>query len=405
MESPRPTYRLDTLHLEHVLETLQREHEKAKLSRFQRVSFTLLQIAVYAIPLALLFLWLIFGTGFERSPFGEAACYLVLLVLVLAATSLLVLVPMNLSLVRKIVRQARLDRQLGELLPEAGEVTVRPVRTPSQALGLKILAGALSVLVAAAIALAIIGEGSAWKVPVTLVVLGGPAYLVLAQEKLRLVALRFGLWLLTALMAAALILAFVFPGEFGLLGFLGVFVVVLLPALVLVSNRYLARSRARLRLLEDIDRLRASLARHRRDEKTDSVGYVELPSAEAERLVEVEQSLIRQRRVAAIASARADTASGRTIFKTLDARSRIEALDRRTRLLVESQLEELSFEPQPEGAAADSAAGTWRLAVPGTAVEVVYEVADDFAQVRILAVETAAAAGGRNETPGRSADA
>jgi len=394
MESPRPTYRLDTLRLEHVLETLQREHEKAKLSRFQRVSFTLLQIAVYAIPLALLFLWLIYGTGFENSTVGEVAgevaCSLALLVLGLSFISLLVLVPMNLSLVRKIVRQARLDRQLAELLPEAGEVTVRPVRTPSQALGLKILAGALSVLVAAAIALAIIGEGSAWKVPVTLVVLGGPAYLVLAQKKLRLVALRFGLWLLTALMAAALILAFVFPGEFGLLGFLGVFVVVLLPALVLVSNRYLARSRARLRLLEDVDRLRASLSRHRRDAKTDGVGFVELPAAEAERLVEVEQSLIRQRRVAAIASARQGTASGRTIFKTVGARSQIETLDRRARLLVESQLEELSFEPQPEGAAADSAAGTWRLAVPGTAVEVVYEVADEFAQVRILAVERSA---------------
>jgi len=390
MESPSPTYRLDALHLEHVLEDLKREHDRVKLSPFQRVSFTLLQIAAYTIPLAWLVIWLLsdVATSTESRLAGVAqpTCWAAAIVLLLATIAMVVLVPMNLWLVRTIRRQARLDRQLARLLPGAGDVAVRPARTASQELGLKIVAGASLVLVAAACALAVLGgEDWAWKLPVALVVFGGPGFFILTKKKLPVRALRIGLWLLTALVVAGAILAFVFPGDLALI-VVALLVVVLLPALVLVSNRYLSRLRDRMLLLEDIDRLRASLARHRRDEKTDSVGYVELPSAEAERLVEVELSLIRQRRVAAIASARADTASGRTIFKTLDARSRIEALDRRTRLLVESQIEELSFEAPPEGAAA----GPLRLAVPGTAVEIVYEVADDFAQVRILAVERSA---------------
>ena len=85
------TYRLDALHLEHVLATLKREHEKAKISRFQRVSFTLLQIAAYAIPVALLFMWLIRKASFGETKVGGATCLLAA-VLGLAVVSMLVLV-------------------------------------------------------------------------------------------------------------------------------------------------------------------------------------------------------------------------------------------------------------------------------------------------------------------------
>ncbi len=408
MESPSPTYRLDALHLEHVLENFKREHDRVKLTPFQRTSFTLLQIAAYTIPLALLLIWLLSDVATSENSrlakLAEPSCYAAALVLILATIGMVVLVPMNLWLVRTIVRQARLDRQLGKLVPGAGDVTVAPARTPSQQLGLKILAGASLVLVAAASALAILGgEDRRWKLPIALVVFGGPAFFILSKKKLPFLALRIGLGLLAALVVAGVIVAFVVPDL--ALVVAALLVVVLLPALVLVSNRYLSRLRERMHLLEDVDRLRASLARYRQEAKTDGVGFVELPSAEAERLVAVERSLIRQRRVAAIASAREGSESGRTIFKTVDARAQIEALDRRTRLLVESRLEELSFEPRPEGVAEDPAAGSLRLAVPGTAVEIVYEVADELAQVRLLAVETAAGEVGPSESPEGSGDA
>jgi cell division protein FtsL len=401
---PSSTYRLDALRLEHALATLKREHEKATISRSQRASFTMLQIAAYAIPFAILIIWLVSDTAVGSTKAGTATCFVASAVLGLAVISVLVLVPLNLPLVRKILRQAHLDRQLGLLLPESGHAPPPTGRTPSQDRWLKALAGLFLALVAGSIALAVLSENAGWKLVVALVVFGGPAYFILTRERLPFIALRVGLWLLPALMVVGLILAFIFRRRFGLVGFGAVFVVVLLPALVLVSDRYLSRLRERMRLLEDVDRLRESLSRQRQEAKKAREEFVELPFAEAERLAEVEQAFIRRGRVAAIESARGGTAAGHTLFRTPPARSQIEALDGRTRLLVESQLEELAFEPQPEGAAAGPAPGSWRLAVPETSVEIVYEVADEFRHVRILSVGTSPAKRAQAETPERTGD-
>lgn len=399
MAQSSATYRVDIWKLEQLLAALKEEYEKAKLSTFHRVCFILLQIAVYTIPIVLLTWWLIadpaFGGFAESDLFFLTGCLLI----AGAIASLAILIPLNVPLIQMVVRQVRLDRKLRHLLPEERGAEQSPPRSLRRELWLRVLAGALLVLVASIVLLAVTRDVDLWRVAVTLVVLGAPAYLILAKKRIPFRVVRIGFWLLVAVIVAVLgFLAVAVVADLGkfrldeeLVGYVAILgipalLVLLLPGLVLVSNRYLSWLRGRMRVLDDVDRLRWSLERQREDARQTGELAVDLSSAQALRLERAERSLIRQQRAVAIEKAHDSKMEAFTTFRTLAARSQIESLEARERVRVESTIDELSIEPRPGAARRATAAGPHRLPVAGTDLEISYELSDEPRQVRILDV-------------------
>ena len=402
------TYRVDASKLESLLAVLKEEYEKAKLSTFHRVCFALLRIAVYTIPIVLLAGWLMSDPALDDFFASElllgAGCALV----ALAVASLVILVPLNVPLIRLAARQARLDRRLRRLLPKERSVLPVPRRSPRAEYWLRILAGGLLIVVALSVVLAATRGLDWWRVAVALVVLGGPASLILTGKRLPFRVVRVGFWVLAATIVVAAVFFVVAISSLGssraesrwlVLGIyaLPVVLVLLLPGLLLLANRYIGWLQERMRLIEDVDLLRRSVERQRSPEGGQAgerdAGVVSLSSAEALRLERVQTTLIREQRAVAIESAQERGAAGFTTFKTLAARSQIEALAPRERVLVESMIGDLSVDPRPDGAIAEPAAPRYRLAAEGTGLEIHYEVDETLRQVRILSVGPPAGSG------------
>jgi hypothetical protein len=396
MAQASSTYRVDLWKLEQLLAALKEEYEKAKLSTFHRVSFILLQIAVYTIPIVLLTWWLIADPAFGG--FAESELFLTGCLLIAGAiASLAVLIPLNVPLIQMVVRQVRLDRKVRHLLPEERGAEQSPPGNLRRELWLRVLGGAMLVLVASTVVLAMTLDVDLWRVAVTLVVLGAPAYLILAKKRIPFRVVRIGFWLLVVVIVAVLgflVVAVVadlgrFGLDEGLVGYVAVFgipalLVLLLPGLVLVSNRYLSWLRGRMRVLDDVDRLRRSLEQQREEARETGELAVDLSSAEALRLERAEKTLIRHQRAVAIERAHHSREAAFTTFKTLAARAQLDALGPRERVLVESAIEELSVDPRP--AAASGERGRYRLPVAGTEFELGYELSDEPRQVRILGI-------------------
>jgi hypothetical protein len=255
------------------------------------------------------------------------------------------------------------------------------------------------VLVASTVVLAMTLDVDLWRVAVTLVVLGAPAYLILAKKRIPFRVVRIGFWLLVVVIVAVLgflVVAVVadlgrFGLDEGLVGYVAVFgipalLVLLLPGLVLVSNRYLSWLRGRMRVLDDVDRLRRSLEQQREEARETGELAVDLSSAEALRLERAEKTLIRHQRAVAIERAHHSREAAFTTFKTLAARAQLDALGPRERVLVESAIEELSVDPRPEAVSGEGERGRYRLPVAGTEFELGYELSDEPRQVRILGI-------------------
>ncbi len=392
------TYRVDVSKLEKLLAALKDEYEKAKLSKFHRVCFGLLRIAVYTIPIVLVAGWLLSDPALDDFFASERLFWTGCALLVLALASLIILIPLNVPLIRLVVRQARLDRRLRRLLPEERSVVPAPRRSSRAEYWLRVLAGGLLIFVALSVVLAMTKGLAWWRVAVALVVLGGPAYLIRSGKRLPFQVARIGFWVLAAIIVAVAVFFGVAVSSlgssraespwmvWGIYYALPVVLVLLLPGLLLLANRYIGWLQERMRLIEDVDLLGRSLDRRRGEGREAGESFVSLSSAQALRLERVQTTLIREQRAVAIEGARDRGAAGFTTFKTLAARSQIEGLAARERVLVESLIGDLSVDPRPEGATAESLKGRYRLAVEGTALEIRYELDEPLQQVRILSV-------------------
>lgn len=396
MAQSSATYRVDLWKLEQLLAALKGEYENAKLSAFHRVCFVLLQIAVYTIPIALLALWLVADPALEgvasQELFIAAGCILI----AVAILSLAILLPLNVPLVHMVIRQVRLDRKLRRLLPQERGALPPPSPNPRRERWLRALASGMLLLVATTVVLAVTRDFDLWRVTVALVVLGVPGYLILSRKRLPFRLVRIGFWLLVLALVAVAGLAVVSAlGLFGsedtlwlelmLLGVPALFVLVL-PAFVLLSNRYLSWLRGRMRVLEDVDRLRSKLDSYQEEARETGELAVDLSSAEALQLERVEKTLIGHQRAVAIERADRSRDTAFTTFKTQAARAQIEGLGGRERVLAESVIEELSVDPRPGEARGETAGGPYRLPVAGTGIEVRYELDDELRQVRIWSV-------------------
>ncbi|NIR32021.1 MAG: hypothetical protein GWN84_22495 [Gammaproteobacteria bacterium] len=316
--------RVETAHLDSLLRAVQVEHEKARLSRYKRVVFALLQIAVYAIPTCavLAVLAAIIDSG--------GAALLAVGGMTLAILSLFLLVPLNLPLFRTVWRRHRLARRLDLLTGE--EDAAGPRRRGSR--GLWYLLGATVLILVLVIWYERSAEGEGW------------------------------------------------------FAFVSYFLIILLPAVVYLISRYLSRANARLALLEDLDRLRASLSERQEEAKKADERFVPLSQVEAERLAALESDVISEARVQAISNARSGRSRSYTIFKATAFRDQLNAVDSRTRFEVESVIQDLGRDPRPERARREDGSDRWHLAVPGTSHELSYELREDLQRITVLALRS-----------------
>lgn len=400
------SYRVDARRIEHTLAALQEERELAERSRFGRISFFLLQIAVYSFPTGIAVGLLLLDLG-EDAGAADLSCWSILAIYVflfLAMFSLIPLLLLNLPMFRTIVRQVRLERKVDALLgahdsewTSGRAASWRAPRTRGAkvrrwlVLGLGYLMTALIVLY---VILGLTGKRHPGVAVAAVLFLGVPAYFIFTRRRVSKrflrICLRVLLVVLVLLATGGLVLAAGGWGPDAFLAMVPVLLVIVLPLLLLVSNRLLARVRERLRLLDDVEQLSSSLARQRQLAADEERDFVELAAGEAERLVHLESALNRQSQLVAIDRAEEQRSASYTTLRAQELRLHMESLDPRDRLRVESGIEELSYAPGID-TASEASDGLRRLPVAHTDLRLVYRVDDEQGQIDVLALERGSA--------------
>lgn len=397
------SYRVDAQRIEHTLAVLQEERELAQQSRFGRITFLLLQIAVYSVPIGILLMLLLseLSNMLLLSELGEKSlisCAIVIFQMV-AVLSLVPLLLINLPTIRTIVRQVRLERKVAALLGAddgalwtSGRAAAWNTPQTRGARGRRWVVLGLGWLMTAVIAFyAVRSLTEKEHLPVAVAVallLGIPVFFIFTRRRVSQRFLRICLWVLLGFFVVLAAVTVPIWRADAVLPLITVLLVIVLPLLLLISNRLLARVRERLRLLDDVEHLSRSLDRQRQVAADEERDFVELAAGEAERLADLEAALNRRSQLVAIDRAEAQRSASYTTLRTHELRVQMEELDPHDRLRVESGIEELSYDPGID-TASEAESGVRHLPVADTDLELVYRVDDELRQVNVLAIESA----------------
>ncbi len=126
---------------------------------------------------------------------------------------------------------------------------------------------------------------------------------------------------------------------------------------------------------------------------TDAIG---IPANAFRKLVDIEEAEIQRRRAEAIDAVREEEGEY-ALLRTRAMVSEAGRLDAATQLRVEARIENLASEPRPPEARREGDGAAWRVAVPETALEIVYEVDEEERRIDLLSIRQA---GGGVATPG-----
>lgn len=323
------TYKLNATQFDQALAVVQAGQPVGDLSRYQKVSYVLLNASVYGAVIALV-LFIVVGV-ITKFP-NEGAAWVVLTLLSatwgIFAGLTPVIVLLNLPLMRKIRRQIKVARGLG--LSRIINVSWQTLGTRQKLLKiLTSIAGIIGLLIMVAGLIIGVFVGSP----------AGPVGMVIG----------------------------------GLLG-------AVLSSGVLATY-FVRRGKARL------DRLTKSLLSHRDAAAKADAGRIDVPAVDYELIAELERVQIFDARQQSIkASCKSADAMNYIVQKSRSVREQLAQLEINTRAMVEGELDELMMEPEPQGVTGDQETKTNRLRVPGTQVEIDYVVDESNRRVKVISL-------------------
>ena len=160
----------------------------------------------------------------------------------------------------------------------------------------------------------------------------------------------------------------------------------------IIANHIVQRTKVRLKLISQLSSLIKKDLSVARQEEGDGVQI----SAEAyEKIAQIERAQISRGRMQSILDDLEEPdITPYVIQKSRAAKDAQGRFDGATSLRVQEQIEALMTEPHPPGIAEDAKTGRRKLHIPHTPVIIEYTVGDDSRRVRILSLETTAAASG-----------
>ena len=330
---------------------LEQEQASLRLSRWQRVTYGFLLIAVYGWFLLLLAgLGIAFASGVFFSEQSEQSERLLgIATSALAASTIVgllsaVALVFNLPLVFKIWSQARLVRRLG-LQDVFDSEMLR--RTKAARLG-NLLSKTISIV-------------GVFLVLAGLIVLIDSLVTVLAGGNVE-----------GGLIAGAAIL--------------------IAAGLSISSSYFIRRGRRRLKVAGEISGLLARFQTYAQDAESSDKEAIAIPSDAFYKLENVErQQIARDRKQTILAAASQPKEIGYFVQKSRQVRQAIDELPIETQLLVDNALDGLSGNPRPENAQA-SESGEYLWPLPGSPIDVRYALDEQERKIRLLRLEQQSAA-------------
>ncbi|MCK4794722.1 MAG: acyltransferase [Desulfobacteraceae bacterium] len=332
-------YELDATQLDQALNILKREQQANMPSRWQRVSYVLLSICVYGFAAALFFLIIfLFTDGLLR----EALLILAVVLGAISFFSMLIVLPLNVPLLRKLRYQIRLVRSLG--LSQFFKARWKAERRKRRLRNIMVLLVVLSELSVVAFQLIVIVV----------------AFVLWAFDEGWFEFLKL---LLITLPYIIICLAFI---------------------LFLLMRRYKRR-------LEVVGQLHSSLTGYKHAAEIDESTRIDIPTEEYEQIAQIEiTQILDEREKNILASLKEPKFSYYSVQKSRSLREALNQLDPTTRLAVEDQIDELMGDPEPKGVTSDPKTNIYRLRVPETRVEIAFTVDFDEHRVKILSLQLVA---------------
>lgn len=342
MKSQSSTYQLDAAQFDQALAILRKEQQANMPSRWQKISFTLLNVAVYGFAIVLLA-----HTVLELLPFRgllEEVIHLLAYpwaILVLLSPILFVF---NLPLGLKLWRQGKLVRRLG--LSQALNAPWRAERRKGR-----------------------------FRNVLTLIV----GYLG-------------GLFILGGVIVGVFLPA-VFPMDWSdpedVLVFLLVSSVPIMVGVVFIVTHFIRRGKER---LDVVARLQSSLAGYKADAEGLEDIRIELAATHYKQIAQIERAQILRDRAESIRvyGSKGSDVSGYGVQKSRTVREALAQLDPTARLRVEDQIDQLAMEPRPPGVTEDANTGNLRLRVTETPVEIFFTIDEDKRRIKMFSLQLVA---------------
>lgn len=346
MEIARQSATLNRAEYQRAVEILERERESLKLSRWQKVTYGLLLVAVYGW-----FLLLLTGIGIAIASavlveLSDRLLAVASLALVASTTMGLlsaVALVFNLPLIVKIGSQARLVRRLG--LQDVFDSEVQ--RRTTAARWTNVLSKTVSI----------VG---------IFLVIGG--FAVLFEQLFTSATGQNGNGELTL-------------GAIGLIA----------AGLSISSSYFIRRGRRKLKIAAEISGLLKTLEARAKDADSGDKEGIAIPSEAFYKLEDLErQQIVRDRQETILAAASKPAEAGYFVQKSRQVRQAIDELPLETQLLVDNALDGLSGNPRPE-AVRSTESGEYVWQPPGSPVDVRYALDESARVVRLLRLERQAA--------------
>jgi hypothetical protein len=331
--------------LDRAMAVLEQEQQAILPSRWQRRVYYLFNFAQWSLSSSILIL--LVTSGFYLDEPNAPLAVLVLLWVVLILSLLIIpLFFLNLGLVGKLWRHARLRRELGirEGLRDSFKMARRQGRIRNWITRFMAIAGVLIVIIA-----------------------------LVAVVFIHISFTLKDIYLDT-------------EGGIPLLISFGIFVV----GLSLFSLHFIRRGRERLNVVAQLqDSLRIP------ETATDDVTEVEISPDVYSQIAQIERSHIIQERQRSIGRGHSDDDGVTHLVQTSVMAQKAKAsLEPGTRVRVQNQIVELMYDPRPEESRPEQDTGLIVLRVPGTSIDIKYLVKDDTGTIQVYFIET-----GKDDSP------
>jgi mRNA-degrading endonuclease RelE of RelBE toxin-antitoxin system len=346
-------YELDAAQFDQALEILRKEQKANIPTRWQRISYILLSICVYGF-VACLFVGIIASFKLRESsyvlvyPFAGLGAILFLMLIIL---------PLNVPLLRKLRHQFRLVRNLGLLQffkePWKAERRKRRLR----------------------------------NIMVLLVVLFGLSVTIFHL---------FGM--------AIFIVFLAYAEEFDLSEVLVALIIMLFDIIICLAFICFLLMRRYKRRLEVVSQLQSSLTEYKdaaEAAEVDESTRFDIPMEEYEQIAKIERAqILIEREKNILASFEEPEVSYYSVQKSYSLREELDKLNMATRLVVEHQIDDLTSDPKMPGVTLDPETNICRLHIPETDFEIAFTVDHDNRRLKILSLQAVTDDSTSNPKPG-----
>ena len=165
------------------------------------------------------------------------------------------------------------------------------------------------------------------------------------------------------------------------------------PTLLGLSFIFLHFMRRGKQRLDVVRGLRASLSKYEKSFEQDKLQRINIDAKEYDKIARMERAqIIRDRQQSIDMGLKKARTFGYLIQKSREMQAAKARLEPSIKILVENQILQFRTEPVPTGSSEDLDTGTFRLQVPDTDVEIVYQVDQDNRRIKIFSLQTAGSA-------------